>query len=209
MISSRSSLASFSREKSCGNRIFEGAQVASRIRVPSLSGFSSASVLSAFPAGEPEEGSDGSGFGSTGAAGRMVLVVGVLLFVLRLFLSLFRFGFALFQKLFVHEDGHVDIEPLPEGHQRGRIKRRNLLISRQADEVLKIRIFRDLLYEFPVGEAELFWIIRAPRAMRQGFATFPSVLVKRDAYRDSYSSQGISCASRTHRLLGFIWRPSG
>ena len=93
-------------------------------------------------------------FGSTGAAGRMVLVVGVLLFVLRLFLSFFRFGFALFQKLLVHEDGHVDIEPLPEGDQSSRIKRGNLLISRQADEVLKIRIFRDLFYEFLVGEAE-------------------------------------------------------
>ena len=55
-------------------------------------------------------------------------------------------------------------------HQRRAVRPDN----RQANEVLqKYGFSDDLLHEFSVRILELFWMIREPRAMCSGFATFP------------------------------------
>lgn len=58
------------------------------------------------------------------------------------------------KEIFVCLVQHICCDPFTEQHKCACIKRWSILISRQSDKILKIRVFRDLLHEFPVGILE-------------------------------------------------------
>ena len=59
-----------------------------------------------------------------------------------------------FQKLFVQQRSHIDVDAFPERYQHACFKRRFFLKSRQTDEVLQVRILRDLFHKLAIRKAE-------------------------------------------------------
>lgn len=116
----------------------------------------------------------------------------------------------------VHEDYFINLQKdifcqaFEELNKKGRDKRSLELIVRQANEVLKIRVFYNLFDQLPVREAQLFlWISREPSAVLRDFAGIPVLLGNIFAYLFFSGVPRNGCGFLTRWFSEFIFKPTG